>query len=72
MRLPTLVLAALTAAMPTLAFTNGSLVPAYICHPTPDGLPKNYGQVLSFTREMTGPIAFNANGLPLPFPTTFI
>jgi hypothetical protein len=58
--------------MPALAFTNGSLVPAYICHPTRDGLPKSFAQVLSFTREMTGTIAFNANGLPLPFPTTFI
>ena len=72
MQLPTLVLAALTAAMPALAFTNGSLVPAYICNPKPDGLPKNYGQLLAGTREMTGPIAFNANGLLLLFPLTYI
>ena len=72
MQLPTLVLAALTAALPALAFTNGSLVPAYICNPTPDGLPKSFGQVLSFTREMTEAVAFNANGVSLPFPTTFI
>ena len=67
MQFTTLVLAAL-AAVPALAFTNGSLVPAYICNPKPDGLPKNFGEVLSFTREMTGPVAFNANGLLLPFP----
>lgn len=71
MQLTTLVLAALTAAIPTLAFTNGSIVPAYICNPHPDGLPKNYAQVLANTREMTGPIAFNANGPPLPCPTIF-
>ena len=66
MHLPTLALAALTAAIPALAFTNGSLVPAYMCNPTPDGLPKNYGELLSYTREMTGPIAFNANRLAFP------
>jgi hypothetical protein len=71
MQLMTLVLAALITAIPALAFTNGSIVPAYICHPHPDGLPKNYAQVLANTREMTGAIAFNANGLPHPCSTTF-
>jgi len=70
MQLTTFVLAALTAAIPALAFTNGTLVPAYMCNPHPDGLPKNYGQLLSFTREMTGTIAFNANGL-FPVQPTF-
>jgi hypothetical protein len=60
---PTFVAAALAAVFQALAFTNGSLVPSYICNPTPDGLPKSYGQLLPFTSLQLGTIAFNANGL---------
>lgn len=55
------VLLTLGSAVTVSAFTNGSLVPAYICNPTPDGLPKNYGEVLSFTRKQVRKLAFNAN-----------
>jgi hypothetical protein len=54
--------ALLAAATPTLAFTNGSLVPPYICSPTADGLPKSFGQLLQFTREQTPQVAFSTNG----------
>jgi hypothetical protein len=56
------ILAALAAATPALAFTNGSLVPPYICNPTADGLPKSFGQLLLFTREQTPTVAFSQNG----------
>jgi len=55
--------AVLAAASPALAFTNGSQVPAYICNPTPDGLPKSFGQLLQLTREQTPQVAFNTNGM---------
>jgi len=56
-----IIVAAAFAAVPALAFTNGSLIPSYICNPVPDGLPKSYGALLPFTSEQLGPIAFNAN-----------
>jgi hypothetical protein len=62
MQFETIIIAALLAATPTLAFTNGSLVPAYICHPKADGLPKSFGQLLQFTREQTPTVAFSPNG----------
>jgi len=61
MQISTLILIALTAVGRVAAFTNGSLVPAYICNPNPDGLPKSFGQLLPYTREQTGAVAFNAN-----------
>jgi hypothetical protein len=57
------ILAALIAATPAFAFTNGSLVPSYICNPHNDGLPKSFGQLLQFTREQTTKVAFSANGV---------
>jgi hypothetical protein len=60
MQLPIVLIAALAAA-PALAFTNGSLIPSYICNPVPDGLPKSFGELLPHTEEQLGPIAFNAN-----------
>jgi len=55
-------LTALVAAVsPAWAFTNGTLVPAYICNPTPDGMPKSFGQLLTYTREPVGPMSFNTN-----------
>jgi hypothetical protein len=50
------------AATPALAFTNGTLVPAYICNPQPDGMPKSFGQLLQLTREPTTKVGFNTNG----------
>jgi hypothetical protein len=55
------------AASPALAFTNGSIVPAYICNPKNDGLPKNFGQVLQLTREQTTKVGFNTNSPSLHF-----
>lgn len=63
MKLSTAFVAAIAAVTPALAFTNGSLVPAYICDPIMDGLPKSFGELLPYTREMTCAIAFNPNGL---------
>jgi hypothetical protein len=62
MQFQTILLAALSVATPALAFTNGSLVPPYVCNPTPDGLPKSFGQLLLFTREQTPTVAFGPNG----------
>ena len=59
----------LATVIPTLAFTNGSLVPAYFCHPKPDGMPKSLGELLPFLiKDQAGPIAFNANGLSFLLP----
>ncbi|KIV99650.1 hypothetical protein, variant 2 [Verruconis gallopava] len=54
-------LAAVFTAAPALAFTNGTLVPAYICNPVNDGMPKSFGQLLQLTREQTPTVAFNQN-----------
>ena len=70
MQFKTILVTALAAATPALAFTNGSLVPAYICNPKPDGMPKSFGQLLQFTREQTPKVAFNTNRKhSSPFPT---
>ena len=62
MALLTIFLLALATVVPTQAFTNGSLVPAYFCHPEPDGMPKALGELLPYLLEdNTGPIAFNNN-----------
>lgn len=61
MQLEAILFAAILAAAPAAAFTNGTLVPAYICNPTADGLPKSFGQLLQFTREQTPKVAFNQN-----------
>lgn len=45
MGLQTVLLAALLVAAPAAAFTNGTLVPAYICNPVADGMPKSFGCV---------------------------
>lgn len=69
----TTALLALSSALTVSAFTNGSLVPAYMCNPTPDGLPKNYGQVLALTRKQVRKLAFTANSTSLSklFASTF-
>jgi hypothetical protein len=56
-----LLLAALAAVSPVSGFTNGSLIPSYICNNNPDGLPKSFGQLLPYTREPLCAIAFNDN-----------
>jgi hypothetical protein len=63
MQLLTIVLSALIAAVPISAFTNGSLIPAYICNPTPDGMPKSFGELLKFVKKDVQTIAFDATGL---------
>jgi hypothetical protein len=61
MQLQSVVLAAVIAALPVSAFTNGSIVPPYICNPQTDGLPKSFGQLLQFTQEQVKTVAFNQN-----------
>lgn len=61
MQFKAIIITALTAAS-GMAFTNGSLVPAYICNPQADGLPKSFGQLLPYTREPTTKVGFNTNG----------
>jgi len=51
----------LLAVSQVTAFTNGSLVPSYICNPNPDGLPKAFSQVLPYTRKQAKTVAFDAN-----------
>jgi len=48
-------------AMPSYAFTNGTLVPSYICNPQSDGLPKSFGQLLQYTQKKVTTLAFNNN-----------
>ncbi|MCJ1473840.1 hypothetical protein MMC13_002492 [Lambiella insularis] len=51
-----------TLLLPVHAFTNGTLVPAYFCSATPDGMPKSLGELIPFTvKDQTGALAFNAN-----------
>jgi hypothetical protein len=55
---------ALAAVVPTRAFTNGSLVPEYFCHPDAHGMPQSLGELLPFLLEdVCDPIAFNNNCL---------
>jgi len=59
MRTPTLI-AILAAAAPRVsAFTYGKLVPAYICAPLGDGMPKSFGQLLQLTRNQLDEVAYN-------------
>jgi hypothetical protein len=61
MRTPTF-LALLAAAAPQVsAFTYGKLIPAYICAPAGDGMPKSFGQLLQLTRNQLGDVAYNAD-----------
>lgn len=54
-------LLALATVVPTQAFTNGSLVPEYFCHPNADGMPQALGELLPFlVKDQCGPIAFNS------------
>lgn len=56
-------LLALATVLPTLAFTNGSLIPSYFCNPKPDGLPKSLGELIPFTvKDQNTALAFNTNG----------
>jgi hypothetical protein len=52
---------ALLAATQVSAFTNGSLVPSYICNPASDGLPKAFAQLLPYTRKNAAVLAFDGN-----------
>jgi hypothetical protein len=62
MRTPTLI-AVLAATAPRVsAFTMGKLVPAYICAPAGDGMPKSFGQLLQLTRNQVPTVAYNTNG----------
>jgi len=60
MQLSTIILATLAAVAPVSAFTNGTLVPAYICNQQADGLPKSFGQLLPYTRKNLAKIAVDA------------
>ncbi|KAI9348434.1 hypothetical protein DFJ73DRAFT_935453 [Zopfochytrium polystomum] len=52
---------ALLAAAPAAAFTNGTLLPEYLCAKN-DGMPKTLGQVLNFAIfDKDTPLAFNAD-----------
>jgi hypothetical protein len=62
MELLTIFFLALAAVVPTQAFTNGSLVPEYFCHPDANGMPQALGELLPFLLEdRNNPIAFNNN-----------
>jgi len=54
-------LTAIAAVVEVTAFTNGTLVPAYICNPVDDGLPKSFAQLLPYTRKNSKTVAFDAN-----------
>ncbi|KAJ3075384.1 hypothetical protein HDU98_008338 [Podochytrium sp. JEL0797] len=55
-----LLLAALALVQGTLAFTNGTLLPPYLCGPPGDGMPKSLGGVLNFAVfNKDTPLAFN-------------
>ena len=63
MSLLTISLLALASVVPTQAFTNGTLIPAYFCNPVPDGMPKSLGELIPFTiKDQCADLAFNANG----------
>jgi len=53
--------AILACATQVSAFTNGSLVPSYICNPNADGLPKAFAQLLPYTRKNAATIAVDGN-----------
>jgi len=56
-----LLLSAFAAVAQVAAFTNGTLVPAYICNPVDDGMPKSFGQLLPYLRKNGKTVAFDAN-----------
>ncbi|KAJ3015892.1 UNVERIFIED_CONTAM: hypothetical protein HDU68_012518 [Siphonaria sp. JEL0065] len=60
---------ALVLVQSTLAFTNGTLLPPYLCAPPGDGMPKSLGGVLNFAVfNKDTPLAFNpttANNLAM-------
>jgi len=55
------ILAAIAAITPVSAFTNGALVPSYICNPQNDGLPKKFSDVLAKTQKKVTTVGFDAN-----------
>jgi hypothetical protein len=57
-----IILAALSVGQVS-AFTNGTLVPSYICNPNADGLPKAFAQVLPYTRKNLQVVGFDAKGM---------
>jgi hypothetical protein len=58
----TSLLITLFAAGRASAFTMGKLVPAYICAPAGDGMPKSFGALLQLTRNQLDEVAYNADG----------
>jgi hypothetical protein len=56
-----LLLSAFAAVVQVAAFTNGTLVPAYICNPVDDGMPKAFAQLLPYLRKNGKSVAFDAN-----------
>ncbi|KAI8618828.1 hypothetical protein BC830DRAFT_1106803 [Chytriomyces sp. MP71] len=49
-------------ALQVSAFTNGTLLPRYLCGPANDGMPKSLGGVLKFAKfNKDTPLAFNAD-----------
>lgn len=46
------------------AFTNGTLLPSYLCGPATDGFPKTLGGVLPFFKLATNPFLTAVNGVP--------
>ena len=68
MQFSSVLVSALLAAVPALAFTNGSLVPSYICGKANDGYPKSFGQLLGYTREEVAAISFSPDGMHMRFP----
>jgi hypothetical protein len=57
----TLAVSAFALAVQVSAFTNGTLVPAYICNPVDDGMPKAFGQLLPYLRKNGKSVAFDTN-----------
>jgi len=55
----TSLLITLFAAGRASAFTMGKLVPAYICAPAGDGMPKSFGELLQLTRNQLDEVAYN-------------
>jgi len=57
-------------ALRVSAFTYGKLIPAYICAPLGDGMPKSFGQLLQLTRNQLDEVAYNTdpgmNTMPAP------
>jgi hypothetical protein len=56
-----LLLSAFAAVVQVAAFTNGTLVPAYICNPVDDGMPKAFAQLLPYMRKNGKSVAFDSN-----------